>query len=155
MSRKFLASALAGLVLLSGSAGLAAEPLGTAEQAKALLDRAIAALKTDEAAALKQFNDENNKNFRERDLFVYCFSTNDGKFTAYESPFLLGADIRELKLYGEPMGKQAFDLVHDAPEGKVVTIEFKMPKPGTKTPSPKEAYLTRVGHQGCAVSYFK
>ncbi len=32
----------------------------------------------DEAAALKAFNDEKNKDFRDRDLYVYCFSLPDG-----------------------------------------------------------------------------
>ncbi len=39
-----------------------------------MLERAIAALKANEAAALKAFNDEKNKDFRDRDLYVYCFS---------------------------------------------------------------------------------
>ena len=44
-----------------------------------MLERAIAALKANEAAALKAFNDEKNKDFRDRDLYVYCFSLPDGK----------------------------------------------------------------------------
>jgi hypothetical protein len=35
-----------------------------------MLDRAVAALKANEAAALKAFNDEENKNFRDRDLSI-------------------------------------------------------------------------------------
>jgi len=66
-----------------------------------------------------------------------------------------GADIRKLKLYGEPMGQQAFDLAHDAPAGSLATIAYKLPKPGTNTPSPKEALQTRVGDQACGVAYFK
>ena len=128
---------------------------GTADEARAMLDRATAALKSDVAAALKKFNDEHNKQFRDRDLFVYCFSVIDGKFTAYESPLLLGADIREFKLYDQPMGQHAYDVVRDAAEGEIVSIEYKLPKPGTKTPAPKEAFEARIGDQGCGVSYFK
>jgi len=51
-----------------------------------MLERAIAALKANEAAALKAFNDEKNKDFRDRDLYVYCFSLPDGNITAYQSP---------------------------------------------------------------------
>ena len=58
----------------------------------------VAALKANEDAALKAFNDEKNKNFRDRDLFVFCFSLPDGNFTAYQSPLMVGTDIRELKL---------------------------------------------------------
>jgi hypothetical protein len=51
-----------------------AEPqLASPTDGKAMMDRAIAALKANEAAALKAFNDEKNKKFRDRDLYVYCF----------------------------------------------------------------------------------
>ena len=62
-----------------------------------MLERAITALKANEAAALKAFNDEKNKEFRDRDLYVYCFSLPDGNFTAYQSPVLVGTNIKELK----------------------------------------------------------
>ena len=155
MSRTGRAFALAASALLWSDVLLGAGRLGTVDDARAMLDRAIAALKTDQAAALKAFNDEHNNEFRDRDLYVYCFSMTDGKFTAYEEPFLLGADIRKLKLYGEPMGQQAFDMARDAPEGSVVAIEYKMPKPGTNTPAPKQGLEARVGDQTCGVAYFK
>jgi hypothetical protein len=137
------------------SGGLRAVELGTAEQARALLERAAAALKADEDAALKAFNDGHNKDFRDRDLFVYCFNLADSKFTAYEAPFLLNNDIRQMKLYNEPLGQRAYNAAHDAAEGAVVTIEYKYPKPGTKDPVPKGAFQERVGNQACGVSYFK
>jgi hypothetical protein len=155
MSRRLFASALTVSVLLWSGALLGAEQFATADEARAMLERAVAALKDNEAGALKAFNDEKNNQFRDRDLYVYCFSMADGKFTAYKEPFLLGADIRKLKLYGEPMGQQAFDLAHDAPVGSVVTIEYKLPKPGSNTPSPKQALQTRVGNQACGVAYYK
>ena len=68
MSRRSFASAFAALALLSSGASFGAEPFATADEAKAMLDRAVAALKSNEAAALKQFNDEKNKEFRARDL---------------------------------------------------------------------------------------
>jgi cytochrome c len=134
---------------------LAAGPLGTADEARAMLGRAVVALKADQGAALQAFNDTHNKDFRDRDLFVYCFDTGDGKFTAYEMSALIGADIRQFKLYNEPMGQRSYDVVHDAPEGTVVSIDYKMPKPGEKTPSAKQALEARVGDQACGVSYFK
>ena len=154
MKNSACASVVLGLALL-WSGGLRAAELGTAEQARAMLERAAAALKADQDAALKAFNDEHNKDFRDRDLFVYCFNLADGKFTAYESPFLLNNDIRAMKLYNEPMGQRAYDAAHDAADGAVVTIEYKYPKPGTKDPVTKEAIEERVGDQACGVSYFK
>jgi hypothetical protein len=74
--------------LLMDSAVLGANQLASAEEARAMLDRAVTALKANEAAALKAFNDEKNKNFRDRDLYIFCFSLPDGKFTAYQSELM-------------------------------------------------------------------
>jgi hypothetical protein len=70
------------------SAVLGANQFASAEEARAMLDRAVTALKANEAAALKAFNDEKNKNFRDRDLYIFCFSWPDGKFTAYQSELM-------------------------------------------------------------------
>ncbi len=155
VKKSAFAFVLLAFAALWSDGSLAGEPLGTAEQARAMLDRAVAALKADPGKALAAFNDPHNKDFHDRDLFVYCFNTADGKFTAYEMAALLGADIRQFKLYNEPMGQRSYDVVHDAAEGSVVTIDYKMPKPGETKPSPKQAFEARVGNQACGVSYFK
>jgi hypothetical protein len=46
-----------------------------------MMERAIEALKANEGAALKAFNDGKNKDFRDSDLYVYCFSFPDGNTT--------------------------------------------------------------------------
>ncbi len=155
MKKNACAFVLLAFGLLWSDGLLAGEPLGTAAEARAMLDRAVAALKGDQGTALAAFNDAHNNEFHDRDLFVYCFNTADGKFTAYEMSALIGADIRQFKLYNEPMGQRSYDVVHDAPDGAVVSIDYRMPKPGEKTPSAKEALETRVGDQACGVSYFK
>ncbi len=157
MSRRPFAAAPAVLAaLLWASAAFGAEQLASADDAKAMFDRAIAALKADEASALKQFNDEKNKQFRDRDLYVYCFNVDDGKFTAFQSAMMIGVDVRELKLPpDDPIGKRAYDAVHDAPEGNIVTIEYNFPKPCTKTQATKQTLEARIGNQACGITYFK
>ena len=100
-----------------------------------MLDRAIAALKANEAAALKAFNDEKNKDFRDRDLYVYCFSLPDGNITAYQSPVMIGTNVKELKIPpNNPVGQRAYDAVAKAAEGEIVSFTYDFPKPGTKAP---------------------
>ena len=111
------------LLLLWTVASVSAQQLGTAEQARAMLDRAISALKSNEATALSEFNDPNNKQFHDRDLYVFCYNMSDGKITAYESPALLNIDIRTLALKDDPIGQRAYEAVQSAPEGSIVTIE--------------------------------
>ena len=58
--------------------------------------------------------------------------------------------------YRLPIYRQrAYDAVHEAPEGNVVSIDYQMAKPDEKKPSAKEALEARVGEQACGVSYFK
>ena len=88
--------------MLMWSGGLlGAEQFGTADEAKAMLNRAAEAMKIDRVAALKAFNGDKNKEFRDRDLYVFCFSLPEGIFTAFESPLLLGTNVRESKAAAE------------------------------------------------------
>jgi len=45
-----------------------AEQFGTAEEARAMLDRAVAALNSNRTRALSEFNDTKNTQFHDRDL---------------------------------------------------------------------------------------
>ena len=121
-----------------------------------MFERAIAALKANEAAALKAFNDEKNKEFRDRDLYVFCFSFPDGNITAYQSPVMIGTNVKELTIPpNNPVGQRAYDAIVKAAEGEIVGFTFDFPKPGTKAPVPKETLQARIGKQACGVSYFK
>ena len=104
--------------LMLSVAPVSGQQLGTVEQARAMLDRAISALKSNEAAALSEFNDPNNKQFHERDLYVFCYDVSDGKITAYESPALLNIDVRTLALKDDPIGKRAYEAVQSRAGGK-------------------------------------
>jgi cytochrome c len=141
--------------LILSVASVSGQQLGTVDQARAMLDRAISALKSNEATALSEFNDPNNKQFHERDLYVFCYDISDGKITAYESPALLNIDVRTLALQDDPIGKRAYDAIENAPEGSIVTIDYKFPKPGTTEPVPKQTLETRIGNQACGVTSYK
>ena len=120
-----------------------------------MLDRAMAALKSNEHTALSQFNDQNNRQFHDRDLYVFCFNMSDGKVTSYSAPFLIGADVRTLTLVNDQIGQRAYDTVRAVPEGKIAILQYKMPKPGTIEPATKLSFETRIGNQGCGVTYYE
>ena len=156
MSGTLSTAKIRGLVaLLWGAASVSAQQLGTAEQARAMLDHAVSALKSNESTALSEFNDPNNKQFHDRDLYVFCYNLSDGKITAYESPALLNIDVRTLALKDDPIGQRAFEAVQNSPEGSVITIDYLFPKPDTTEPVPKQTLETRIGSQGCGVTYYK
>ena len=118
-----------------------------------MLGRAVTALKSDETKALREFSDPNNKQFHDRDLYVSCFNTSDGKFTAFPGPGMVGIDVRTFRLGDDPIGQRAFDAVQGTPDGKVVPMDFDFPKAGK--PAVKQSLETRVGNQGCGVSFYK
>lgn len=155
MTRNLCIRLLMASALLGTTAAFGAEKFASADEARAMLDRAIGALKANEATALKAFNDEKNKDFRDRDLFVFCFSLPDGNFTAYQSPLMIGSDVRELKLDKDTIGQRAYDVVAKAAEGDIVSIEYTFPKPGSKQPATKQSLEARIANQACGVSYFK
>src|SRR6516165_3388884 len=70
MSKSLFGLRITASMLLWTVASVSAQQLGTAEQARAMLDRAISALKSNEATALSEFNDPNDKQFHERDRIL-------------------------------------------------------------------------------------
>jgi len=127
----------------------------TAAEAKAMLERAVAALKAGETTALAEFNDKTNKQFHDRDLYVFCTNMADGKFTAHPNPALMGTDARALKLKDDPFGQRVYDAIKNSAPGSIVAVQYSYPRPGTTEPVPKESFVTRVGDQGCGVGYYK
>jgi signal transduction histidine kinase len=151
MNRKISTSVLTAVALLLGVAVAVAQQFGTAAEAKAMLEKAVAALKSNEADALAKFNSP-TAGFRDRDLYVFCFDMTTGKFNAHVNPALMGTDARALKVKDQPVGQMVFAA---AKEGTITTVDYDFPKPGTTQPVPKESYVTRVGNEGCGVGYYK
>jgi hypothetical protein len=151
MNRRILTAALAASALLIGAVFAVAQQFGTAAEAKAMLEKAVAALKANEADALSKFNSPTG-GFRDRDLYVFCFDMTTGKFNAHVNPALMGTDVHALKVNGQPVGDMVFAAAKD---GTISTADYDFPKPGTTQPVPKESYVTRVGNEGCGVGYYK
>jgi hypothetical protein len=156
MNRTLFIAALAALALLSGAGFSSAQQSGTAAEAKAMFERAVAALKAEfKATALSEFNDKNNNKFHDRDLYVFCMNMSDGKITATANQALIGTDIRTLKAKDDPFGQRIYDAMKGTPEESVATLDYNFPKPGTTEYVPKQSFVTRVGDQGCGVGYYK
>jgi|SRR6185437_8170458 hypothetical protein len=109
MGKSLLASILATFALLGIIANAGAEQLGTAAQAKAMIQQAIASLKANEADAIAGFNDKNNDQFHILDLYVFCINTADGKFTAQLESALTGTDAEGLRVGARPGRKEAVE----------------------------------------------
>ena len=108
MIRSFMTAAASAAVLTLSSTTFAG---GTGEEAKAMLTKAVAAVKADEAKALDQFN-KGEGGFLEGDLYVFCAQASDGKIVALanqNAKQLIGTDQRALKdSTGKEYGKELF-----------------------------------------------
>jgi hypothetical protein len=156
MVRKFMIAAASAAVLSLSPTVFAQSQIGTADEAKAMLIKAVAAVKADPAVALAMFN-KGEGGFKDRDLYPFCFKTGDGKTVASPISVPAGTDIRTLK---DPTGK-VFGLelyaAAQKPEGQITQIsDYMFPKPGTTTPAvPKVSFVTKVGDLVCGVGYYK
>jgi signal transduction histidine kinase len=139
-------------VLIALASAAAQGQFGSAAEAKAMLEKAVAELKANEAAALAKFN-KGESGFKDRDLYVFCYDMTTGKFTAHVNQMLLGTDVKSLKEKdGSPLGEKVFNATK---AGATNTVAYNFPKPGTSDPVAKESYVTQVGNQGCGVGYYK
>ena len=151
MRKSLLSAVVASAFLLPGTSLWAVEGV-TAAEARAMLEKAIAELKADQAKALAKFR-RRDSGFVDRDLYVSCYNTTDGKFTAHINPAMIGKDVRAMKeMDGSPLGQRVFDSNRAR---TITTIDYMYPRPGTTNPVPNQAFITVVGNQGCGTSYYK
>jgi Protein of unknown function (DUF4239)/Single Cache domain 2 len=129
---------------------------GTPEQAMAMLDRAVAAVRADKANALATFN-KGEGGFLEGDLYPFCFNVGDSRLVAnVNQPQLIGQKAMDLKDFtGKPYGLELYSAAQK-PEGKITDVSYLFAKPGSDQAAvPKIAFVTRVGDLACAVGYYK
>ena len=148
LSRSFVvalaAIALSGTVMLAS----AASKFGTSDEAKALLDKAVTAVKANKTEAIADFNSGDN-GFKDRDLYVFCVGP-DWISTAGPT---LGQNVKDLK---DKNGKMlAQEMVNVAKAGKISEVQYMWPRPGTTDPIAKVSYVTKVDDQVCGVGFYK
>lgn len=144
--RTLVAAILVGLVL---PAGARAEGSGEATKARAMLDRAIAAVKRDEQAALEAFT-KGEHGFAEGDLYPFCARARSGWVVAH--PQRLGDNLAMVSdVNGKLFGKEILDT---AVENTVKEIRYMWPRPGEKTPVRKDTYYTKIDDLVCGVGYY-
>ena len=113
------------ILVLSTTASVWAAEFGTAEEAKAMLERAVAAVKEDKAKALEMFN-KGEGGFKDRDLYVWCANVSDGIVTA--QPYMnRGKQLRDIKgKHGAPFGET---IMQNATEGTIKETTYWWPRP--------------------------
>ena len=143
---------LAGL-LSGGGPAWAAGPSdrGSAAEARAMLERAVAAVKANEPRALADFT-AGGKGFRDHDLYVFCARL-DGTVDAHVDPVQIGRNIKDIyDINGVAFGQEMLAIAQD---GQVKAINYEWPEPTSRTPVEKVTFFTKVADQVCGVGYYK
>ena len=152
MLRRLLLTTVVVAAAISFAAPASAQAkFGTAAEAKAMLEKAVAAVKADKAKAIAMFN-SGEGGFKDRDLYPFCFNMSDGVVTAGPAS-VRGKDVRTLK---DPTGNAFGEAIYKAAKGGTMTeVAYMFPRPGEEKPVDKVSFVTTAGDQGCGVGYYK
>ena len=159
MVGKLVVAAASAAVLAVSPAALGQQTGGTADEAKAMLMKAVAALRADKAQALDMFN-KGEGGFRDRDLYVFCANVSDGAVVAMGNPNLkqaLGMDVRAgQNSTGEAFGAEIYAAIQ-RPEGQITEVSYVGPKPDPDDRLvAKTTLVARASDDlGCGVGYYK
>ena len=139
------------ILVLSTTASVWAAEFGTAEEAKAMLERAVAAVKEDKVKALEIFNNGEG-GFKDRDLYVWCANASNGIVTAH--PYgQRGKQLRDIEgKRGAPFGET---VMQNATEGTIKETTYWWPHQPTGEMLEKTVFYTKAGDQICGVGYYK
>ena len=139
---------LALVAALGAGNDAGAQQSGTADEAKALLTKAAAAVEANKASALARFQDPNG-GFKDRDLYVFCFDRRAGTVLAGRDQ---GKDVRTLRdANGKMFGQEMFANVRD---GDIIIVDYIFPKPNSVAPVAKQSFVEGLGDIACGVGYY-
>jgi cytochrome c len=134
-------------------AGATAAQAATAEEAKALSERAAAYIK--EVGPEKAFADFSRPDggFVKGELYVFCYD-HDGINRAHGgNPSFVGKNLLHMK---DPDGKEPNAMIVETGFAKGEGwVDFKWPNPVSKKIERKSAYVIRSGDVVCGVGYYK
>jgi hypothetical protein len=159
MMIKFMITGTSAASIVFSLTAFAQQPSqGTAQEAKAMLMKTIAAVKADKVKALDMIA-KGEGGFLDRDLYPFCNNVSDAKVLPFPNPNakqLFGTDGRTLKdAAGKEFGKELY-AAGQKPEGEITEVSYMFSRPGPDPkPAPKVTFVTRIGDIYCGVGYYK
>jgi cytochrome c len=130
-----------------------ADDVGTPDEAKALLARAVAEVaKVGVETAYKEFSDPKGA-YVNRDLYVFCFNTSGIMKAHGGNPALIGKDFLPIKdSDGMLFVSEMIKVAVAKGEG---WVDYKWPNPTTKKIENKSSYVNKVGDEVCGVGIYR
>jgi cytochrome c len=127
-------------------------PRASAEQAKALLEKASAALIKDENGTINAINSLKG-GFLQDDLYVFVVDLNDEHYVAHGTNLrMVKTDFSKVKdPEGKPVGEPILALINKQNDAE---YDYRWRNPVTSKIENKHAYARKVGHFLVAVGYY-
>lgn len=141
--RALIGAAVLGWGLLAASGAALAADKGTADEAVAMVKRAVAMVKAEgKEKTFAAISDPANTAFHDRDLYVYVYDLNGVALAHGNNPKMVGKPLIGLKdIEGKPLIKDMVDIAKTQGKG---WVDFKWPNPVTKAVESKSGYVERV-----------
>jgi cytochrome c len=143
------------ILLLSSSlhGSVSAAERGTAEEATALVKKAVAYLEANgKNKAFAEFSNPNGS-FRDRDLYIFVIDMNGMEWANGANPKIIGKNVLELKdADGNAMVKTLIALAQTKGKG---WVDYTWPNPLTHTVDRKSTYLEKSGDVFVASGIYK
>jgi cytochrome c len=153
MLRKFMTIAVAILALAGAGLTAVAATNGTADEAKAMVDRAVKMLAADGKDKAFQVFDDQSGPFVDRDLYVFVLDLTGTTVAHGVNKALIGKSLLNLKdADGKQFIQEILDLAKKDGEG---WVDYKWPNPTTKKVEGKSSYVKKVGDLIIGVGIYK
>ena len=146
-----IAATAAAAFIASGPASAQRAPHGAAAEARAMPDRAVAAVRADKLKALEAF-DAGADGSRDRDLDPFRVDGRTGIYSAHPAP--RGKRVLDPNHDAGHAHGRAIPRVGDA-EGTVGEVTHSFPRPSGGGPVPKATSVTEIGDRVCGVGYHR
>jgi len=142
--KAFAGAVALSFTMLMGNSGTAlAADKASADEAVAMVGKAVALIKADgKDKAFAAFSDPNNKTFHDRDLYIFVYDLNGVAVAHGNNPKMVGKNLIELKdNEGKPLIKEMVNTAKSKGKG---WVEYKWPNPTTKAVEQKASYIEKV-----------
>jgi cytochrome c len=151
LKAKIAALAITGTLMFGVASAMAGE-YGSADEATAMLDKAIAHY--NEVGADQAFKDFTAKGgeWQDRDLYVFCFEKNGTTLAHGANEKLLGRDLSQLK---DADGKAFVGELLSTGYAGGGWVDYRWPNPVSKKVEQKSSVVKQAGEHVCGVGIYK
>jgi len=140
---KYIVTGVLTVALGTTAAIAAASEKGTADEASAMVRKAVTFLKDNgKEKAFVEFGNTSNTQFHDRDLYVFVYDLNGNNLAHGNNPKMVGKNLIEMKdADGKLIIKSFIDVANSKSKG---WVDYKWPNPVTKAVEPKSSYIEKV-----------